>query len=54
MAPKLAFDRGPGDLFMVRVAGNVVIPEEGALEHPDEGLEQRAVIADVRYNVQRL
>jgi carbonic anhydrase len=27
VAPKLAFDQGPGDLFVVRVAGNFVTPE---------------------------
>jgi carbonic anhydrase len=27
IAPELAFDQGPGDLFVVRVAGNFVTPE---------------------------
>jgi len=27
VAPELAFDQGPGDLFVMRVAGNVVNPE---------------------------
>jgi len=27
VAPELAFDQGPGDLFIMRVAGNVVNPE---------------------------
>lgn len=27
VAPELAFDQGPGDLFVVRVAGNVVSPD---------------------------
>jgi carbonic anhydrase len=27
VAPELAFDRGPGDLFVVRVAGNFVTPD---------------------------
>ena len=27
MAPELAFDQGPGDLFVMRVAGNVVNPD---------------------------
>ena len=27
VAPELAFDQGPGDLFVVRVAGNVVNPD---------------------------
>jgi carbonic anhydrase len=27
VAPELAFDQGPGDLFVVRVAGNIVIPD---------------------------
>ena len=30
VAPELAFDQGPGELFIVRVAGNFVTP--GALE----------------------
>lgn len=110
IAPELAFDQGPGDLFVVRVAGNFVTPDGlGSLEfgaavlgiklimvlgHNSCGavnstvtalqkgntlpghiadlvramkpgiqpvltqsggdLEQRAVIANVRYNVQRL
>ena len=27
VAPELAFDQGPGDLFVVRVAGNIVTPD---------------------------
>jgi carbonic anhydrase len=27
VAPELAFDQGPGDLFAVRVAGNIVNPD---------------------------
>src|ERR1700709_159181 len=27
IAPELAFDQGPGDLFVVRVAGNFVTPD---------------------------
>ncbi len=27
VAPELAFDQGPGDLFIVRVAGNIVTPD---------------------------
>ncbi len=27
VAPELAFDQGPGDIFVVRVAGNIVSPE---------------------------
>ncbi|MCT8972448.1 carbonic anhydrase [Microbaculum marinisediminis] len=27
VAPELAFDQGPGDLFVVRVAGNIVSPD---------------------------
>jgi carbonic anhydrase len=110
VAPELAFDRGPGDLFVVRVAGNFVTPdglaslEFGAavlgtklimvlghsscgavdatvgalqkgnnlpghiaelvramkpgvapvLKQPGDDLAQRAVTANVRYNVQRL
>jgi carbonic anhydrase len=27
VAPELAFDQGPGDMFVVRVAGNFVTPE---------------------------
>jgi carbonic anhydrase len=27
VAPELAFDQGPGDLFVVRVAGNIVNPD---------------------------
>jgi carbonic anhydrase len=110
IAPELAFDQGPGDLFVVRVAGNFVTPdglaslEFGAavlgtklimvlghsscgavdatvgalqkgnnlpghiaelvramkpgvapvLKQPGDDVAQRAVIANVRYNVQRL
>jgi carbonic anhydrase len=33
VAPELAFDQGPGDLFVVRVAGNFVTPDGlGSLE----------------------
>jgi carbonic anhydrase len=110
VAPELAFDRGPGDLFVVRVAGNFVTPDglasleygvtvlgtklimvlghtscgavnatvgalqkgntlpghiaelvrtmkpaiEPVLKQPGNDLPQRAVIANVRANVQRL
>nr|UXE45112.1 carbonic anhydrase [uncultured bacterium] len=110
VAPELAFDRGPGELFVVRVAGNFVTTEvlgslefgvavlgcraimvlghtscgaidgtvaalqkgntlpghiadlvramkpgvEPALKQPGADLAQRAVIANVKYNVQRL
>jgi carbonic anhydrase len=110
VAPELAFDRGPGDLFVVRVAGNFVTLEglaslefgaavlgtklimvlghnscgavnatvtalqkgntlpghisdlaramkpgiEPVLKQSGDDLEQRAVIANVRYNAQRL
>src|SRR6267154_1822444 len=88
VAPELAFDQAPGDLFVVRVAGNFVTPDglasleygatvlgtkaimvlghigdlvsamkpgiEPALKQSGGDLEQRAVIANVRYNVQRL
>jgi carbonic anhydrase len=110
VAPKLAFDQGPGDLFVVRVAGNFVTPDglaslefgaavlrtklimvlghnscgavnatvtalqkgntlpghiadfvpamkpgiEPVLKQPGDDLEQRAVIANVRFNAQRL
>ena len=110
VAPELAFDQGPGDLFVVRVAGNFVTPDglgslefgaavlgtklimvlghsscgavnstvtalqkgntlpghiadlvralkpgiEPVLTQSGSDLEQRAVIANVRYNVQRL
>lgn len=110
VAPELAFDQGPGDLFVVRVAGNFVTPDglasleygaavlgtkaimvlghtncgavnatvaalqkgndlpghiadlvramkpgiEPVLKQPGDDLQQRAVIANVRYNVQRL
>jgi carbonic anhydrase len=34
VAPELAFDEGPGELFIVRVAGNFVTPEGlGSLEY---------------------
>jgi carbonic anhydrase len=34
VAPELAFDQGPGDLFIVRVAGNFVTPDGlGSLEY---------------------
>ena len=110
VAPELAFDRGPGELFVVRVAGNFVSPDglasleygaavlgtkvimvlghtscgainatvealqkgnqlpgaiaglvtamkpgiESVMKTPGTDLEQRAVVANVRYNVQRL
>ncbi len=110
VAPELAFDQEPGDLFVVRVAGNFVTPDglgslefgaavlgtklimvlghsscgavsatvtalqkgntlpghiadlvramkpgvEPALHGSGDDLEQRAVVANVRYNVQRL
>jgi carbonic anhydrase len=110
VAPELAFDQAPGDLFVVRVAGNFVTPDglgslefgaavlgtkvimvlghsscgavdatvaalqkgndlpghiadlvramkpgvESALKQTGDGLAQRAVVANVRYNVQRL
>jgi carbonic anhydrase len=110
VAPELAFDQGPGDLFVVRVAGNFVTPEglaslefgaavlrtklimvlghnscgavaatvtalqkgntlpghfadlvramkpgiESVLKQSADDLQQRAVIANVRYNAQRL
>ncbi len=110
IAPELAFDRGPGDLFVVRVAGNFVTPDglasleygaavlgtkvimvlghsscgavnatvealqkgntlpghiadlvrtmkpaiEPVLKQPGDDLPQRAVIANVRANVERL
>ena len=110
VAPELAFDQGPGDLFVVRVAGNFVTSDglaslefgaavlgtkvivvlghsscgavdatvsalqkgndlpghiadlvrtmkpgvEPALKQTGDDLAQRAVVANVRYNVQRL
>ena len=110
VAPELAFDQGPGDLFVVRVAGNFVTPDglasleygvavlgtkiimvlghsscgavnatvgalqkgntlpghiadlakamkpaiEPVLKQPGDDLPQRAVIANVRANVERL
>src|SRR3954465_1487364 len=110
ISPELAFDQGPGDLFVVRVAGNFVTTEGLAslefgaavlgtklimvlghsscgavnatvaalqkgndlpwhiadlvsamkpgiapvLEQPGAELEQRAVVSNVRYNVERL
>lgn len=110
VAPELAFDQGPGDLFVVRVAGNFMTPDglgsleygaavlgtklimvlghtscgavdatvaalqkgndlpghiadlvramkpgiESALRQPGDDLRQRAVVANVRANVQRL
>jgi len=110
VAPELAFDQGPGDLFVVRVAGNFVTPEglaslefgaavlptklimvlghnscgavnatvtalqkgdtlpvhiadlvramkpgiEPVLKQSGNDLQQRAVIANMRYNAQRL
>ncbi|GEP56031.1 carbonic anhydrase [Reyranella soli] len=110
VAPELAFDQAPGDLFVVRVAGNFMTPDglasleygaavlgtkvimvlghtncgainatvaalqkgndlpghigdlvramkpgvEPALKQPGDDLAQRAVLANVRYNVQRL
>jgi carbonic anhydrase len=110
VAPELAFDQGPGELFVVRVAGNFVTPDglgsleygaavlgtkvimvlghtncgavnatvaalqkgndlpghiadlvramkpgiEPVLKQPGDDLQQRAVVANVRANVQRL
>jgi carbonic anhydrase len=110
VSPELAFDQGPGDLFVVRVAGNFVTTDglaslefgaavlgtrlivvlghsscgavnatvaalqkgnklpghiadlvramkpgiEGELKQDGPNLEQRAVVANVRYNVKRL
>jgi len=110
VAPELAFDQAPGELFVVRVAGNFVTPDglgsleygaavlgtkvimvlghtscgavnatvaalqkgndlpghigdlvramkpgiEPVLKQPGADLNQRAVVANVRYNVQRL
>lgn len=110
VAPELTFDRAPGDLFVVRVAGNFMTPDglgsleygaavlgtkvimvlghtscgavnatiaalqkgndlpghiadlvramkpgiEPALKQPGDDLPYRAVVANVRYNVQRL
>ena len=110
VAPELAFDQGPGELFVVRVAGNFVTPDglgsleygvavlgtkvimvlghtscgavdatvaalqkgndlpghiadlvramkpgiEPILKQPGDDLRQRAVVANVRANVQRL
>jgi carbonic anhydrase len=110
VAPELAFDQGPGELFVVRVAGNFMTPDglgslefgvavlgakaimvlghtscgavngtvdalkkgndlpghigdlvramkpgiEPVLKQPGDDLNQRAVVANVRYNVQRL
>jgi carbonic anhydrase len=110
VAPELAFDQNPGDLFVVRVAGNFVTPDglgsleygaavlgtklimvlghsscgavnatvtalqkgntlpghiaglvramkpgiEPTLKKPGSDLEQRAVTANVRYNVEKL
>ena len=110
IAPELAFDQGPGDLFVVRVAGNFVTTEglgslefgaavlgtklimvlghsscgavnatvaaiqkgnelpghvadlaramkpaiEGEVKQDGPDLEQRAIVANVRYNVKRL
>jgi carbonic anhydrase len=110
VAPELAFDQNPGDLFVVPVAGNFVTPDglgslefgaavlgtklivvlghnscgavnatvgalqkgntlpghiaglvramkpgiESTLKQPGADLEQRAVVANVRYNVERL
>jgi len=110
VAPELAFDQPPGDLFVVRVAGNFVTPDglgsleygaavlgtkvimvlghtncgavtatigalqkgndlpghiadlvramkpgiEPILKQPGDDLAQRAVVANVRFNVQRL
>lgn len=42
VAPELAFDQGPGDLFVVRVAGNVVT--DGGLA----SLEYAAIVLGVR------
>lgn len=45
VAPELAFDQGPGDLFVVRVAGNVLSTEvEASLEYAVEMLGTRLVV----------
>jgi carbonic anhydrase len=39
VAPELAFDQGPGDLFVVRVAGNILTPDLlASLEYGDKFL----------------
>lgn len=43
--PTLVFDQGLGDLFVVRVAGNVVTPEQlGSIEFAVENLGSRLII----------
>jgi carbonic anhydrase len=45
VAPELAFDEGPGELFVVRVAGNFVTPEGlGSLEYGAAVLGTKAIL----------
>ena len=45
VAPELAFDQGPGELFVVRVAGNFVTPDGlGSLEYGAAVLGTKAIM----------
>ncbi len=45
VAPEIVFDQGLGDLFVIRVAGNVVSPEvAGSIEYAVEQLGTRLVV----------
>jgi carbonic anhydrase len=45
VAPAVVFDQGLGDLFVIRVAGNVVAPEMlGSIEFAADGLGARLVV----------
>ena len=43
--PEIIFDRGLGDLFVIRVAGNVVAPSQiASIEHATEMFDTRLVV----------
>jgi len=45
VAPEIVFDQGLGDLFVIRVAGNIVTPEvAGSVEYAVEHLGTRLVV----------
>ena len=45
VAPEIVFDQGPGDLFVVRVAGNIVTPAQaGSIEYAIQVLGTKLVV----------